>query len=143
MLLGQYRHTVDKKGRVVLPARFREELSRGCIVTKGQERCLYVFPMERWEEEAEKYRKLPRTDARARRLTRAFFAGALDQELDTAGRIQIPVRLRDYAGLGREVAVIGVEERVEIWDSAAWDQYDAEADNYYSNIEEAFSDFGI
>lgn len=143
MLLGQYRHTVDQKGRLVLPARFRERLSHGCVVTKGQERCLYVFPLERWEEEAEKYRKLPRTDARARRLTRAFFAGAIDQELDAAGRIQIPIRLRDYAHLGREVAVIGVEERAEIWDSAAWDRYDAAADNYYSNIEEALSDFGI
>lgn len=143
MFLGQYRHTVDKKGRLVLPARFRERLSRGCVVTKGQERCLYVFPMDRWEEEAEKYRQLPRTDARARRLTRAFFAGAINQDLDAAGRIQIPVRLRDYAALEREVAVIGVEERAEIWDSAAWDRYDAEADNYYSSIEEAFSEFGI
>jgi MraZ protein len=143
VFLGQYRHTVDKKGRMVLPARFRESLTNGCVITKGQERCLYVFPIDRWEEEAEKYRKLPRTDARARRLTRAFFAGAIDQEMDGAGRIQLPVRLRDYAGLTRDVTVVGVEERAEIWDSAAWDRYDEEADNYYSNIEEALSEFGI
>ncbi len=127
----------------MLPARFRERLSDGCVITKGQERCLYVFPLERWEEEAERYRMLPRTDARARRLTRAFFAGAIDLELDGVGRIQLPARLRDYANLGREVAVIGVEERAEIWDAAAWDAYDAAADNYYSNIEEVVSDFGI
>ena len=143
MFLGQYQHTVDKKGRMVLPARYRHKLASGCVITKGQERCLYVFPLDRWEQEVEKYRMLPRTDARARRLTRAFFAGAVNQELDAAGRVQLPIRLREYAGLEREATVIGVEERVEIWDSAAWNQYDEEADDYYSNIEEALSDFGI
>ena len=143
MFLGQYQHTVDKKGRMVLPARYRHKLSSGCVITKGQERCLYVFPLDRWEREVEKYRMLPRTDARARRLTRAFFAGAIHQELDAAGRVQLPVRLREYAGLEREVTVIGVEERAEIWDSVAWNQYDEEADDYYSNIEEALLDFGI
>lgn len=143
MFLGQYQHTVDKKGRMVLPARYRHKLASGCVITKGQERCLYVFPLDRWEQEVEKYRMLPRTDARARRLTRAFFAGAVHQELDATGRVQLPLRLREYAGLEREVTVIGVEERVEIWDSASWSQYDEEADNYYSNIEEALSDFGI
>ena len=143
LFLSQYRHTVDTKGRIVLPARYRDKLGSGCVITKGQERCLYVFPLDMWEHEVEKYRLLPRTDARARRLTRAFFAGAIHQELDTAGRVQLPVRLRQYAGLEKDVTVIGVEERAEIWDSAAWDQYDEEADNYYSNIEEALSDFGI
>lgn len=134
---------MDKKGRLVLPARFRNRLSGGCVITKGQERCLYVFPLQRWEEEAARYRNLPRSDARARRLTRAFFAGAIDLELDATGRIQLPARLRAYARLDREVAVIGVEHRAEIWDAAAWDEYDAVADDYYSNIEEAVSDFGI
>lgn len=143
MLLGQYQHTVDKKGRMVLPARYRHKLASGCVITKGQERCLYVFPLDRWEQEVEKYRRLPRTDARARRITRAFFAGAVHQELDATGRVQLPLRLREYAGLEREVMVIGVEERAEIWDSAAWNEYDEEADDYYSNIEEALSDFGI
>ena len=143
MLLGQYQHTVDTKGRMVLPARYRHKLASGCVITKGQERCLYVFPLDRWGQEVEKYRMLPRTDARARRLTRAFFAGAIHQELDAAGRVQLPLRLREYAGLEREVTVIGVEERAEIWDSAAWNQYDEEADDFYSNIEEALSEFGI
>ena len=143
MFLGQYRHTVDDKGRLVLPARYRDNLADGCVITKGQERCLFVFPLDRWRQEVEKYRMLPRTDARARRLTRAFFAGAIHQELDAVGRVQLPLRLREYAGLQREVTVIGVEERAEIWDSAAWGEYDKEADNYYSNIEEALSDLGI
>ena len=89
MFLGQHRHTMDKKGRMVVPARYRPMLAEGLVITKGQERCLYVFPMDRWEDEAEKYRQLPRTDARARRLTRAFFSGAIDQDLDAAGRIPV------------------------------------------------------
>ena len=128
---------------MVLPARFRHKVASGCVITKGQERCLYVFPLDRWEEEVEKFRMLPRTDARARRLTRAFFAGAVHQELDATGRVQLPLRLREYAGIEREVTVIGVEERAEIWDSTSWTRYDEEADNYYSNIEEALSEFGI
>lgn len=127
----------------MVPARYRDKLEGGCVITKGQERCLYVFPLDRWAQEVDQYRTLPRTDARARRITRAFFAGAVHQDMDSAGRVQLPKRLRDYAGLRKEVTVIGVEDRAEIWDSDAWDRYDTEADHYYSSIEEALSDFGI
>ena len=143
MFLGQYQHTVDAKGRMVFPARYRSKLEKGCVITKGQERCLYVFPLDRWEQEADKFRVLPRTDARARLVTRSFFAGAIHQELDAAGRVQIPPLLRQYAGLERNVTVIGVEDRAEIWNAEAWREYDEAADIYYSNIEEALSDFGI
>ena len=143
MFLGQHRHTMDKKGRMVVPARYRPMLAEGLVITKGQERCLYVFSRDRWEREVEKYRRLSRTDARVRRLARVFYAGAVEQDLDAVGRVQLPLTLRRYAGLDREVTVIGVEERAEIWDSAAWDAYVEEADNYYSNIEEALSEFGI
>ncbi len=143
MFLGQYQHTVDGKGRLVLPARYRDRLVNGCVVTKGQERCLYVFPMDRWEEEVAKYRNLSRTDARARRLARAFFAGAIRQQLDAAGRVQLPSRLREYADLGKQVTVIGVEDRAEIWNTEAWEQYDEQADEFYSSIEEALSDYGV
>ena len=143
MFLGEYQHAVDDKGRMVLPARFRRGLEDGCVVTKGQERCLYVFPMSRWREETERFRSLPRTDARARRLARSFFAGAIAQEMDGAGRVQLPQGLRDYAGLGKEVTVIGVSDRVEIWNTAEWSAYNAEADEFYSTIEEALYDAGI
>ena len=143
MFLGEYQHSVDAKGRVVLPARFRDALADGCVVTKGQERCLYVFPVERWEEEVKQFQNLPRTDARARQLSRSFFAGATQQELDKQGRVQLPQGLRDYAGLEKDLAVIGVSDRVEIWDAAEWTTYNAAADEYYSNIEEALSDSGI
>ena len=143
MFLGEYQHSVDAKGRVVLPARFRDALEEGCVLTKGQERCLFVFPIDRWEEEVTQFQALPRTDARARQLSRSFFAGASQQELDKQGRVQIPQSLRTYAGLDKELTVIGVSDRVEIWDTAEWVTYNAAADEYYSNIEEALSDSGI
>ena len=143
VFLGEYQHSVDAKGRVVLPSRFRDALAEGCVVTKGQERCLYVFPLNRWEKEVTQFQTLPRTDARARQLSRSFFAGATQQELDKQGRVQLPQGLRDYAGLQKDLTVIGVSDRVEIWDAAEWTTYNAVADEYYSNIEEALSDDGI
>lgn len=127
----------------MLPSKFREALADGCVVTKGQERCLFVFPLDRWEEEVSQFQTLPRTDSRARQLSRSFFAGATQQELDKQGRVQLPPSLRDYAGLEKELTVIGVADRVEIWDAAEWRTYNAQADEYYSTIEEALSEQGI
>lgn len=143
MFLGEHSHSLDDKGRVVMPSRFRAELDDGCVVTKGQERCLYVFAMHRWEQEAERVLKLPRTDRRARNYARAFFASASNQSLDRTGRCQIPEPLRMYAGLSKDVTVVGVADRVEIWDTATWETVAAEADEYYAGIEEVLSEEGI
>ena len=137
MFVGEFAHTVDGKGRVVLPSRFREDLANGCFVTKGQERCLYVFTPDQFDREVERVRSIPRTDRRHRTYARVFFSGASDEQLDKQGRIQLPAALRTYASLDKEVAVIGVGERIEIWDSATWTAYLAdEADEFYSDIEE-------
>ncbi len=143
MFLGEYRHSLDEKGRVVMPARFRLGLEDGCVITKGQERCLYVFPMDRWKLEAERVLKLPRTDRRARNYARSFFASASNQSLDKAGRCKVPESLRTYAGLLKDVTVVGVADRVEIWDSETWESVAAEADEYYAAIEEVLSEDGI
>ena len=143
MFLGEHQHTIDAKGRVVLPSRFRDNLVDGCFITKGQERCLFVFTPKQWDQEVERIRSLPRTDRRLRNYSRVFFAGALDQKPDKQGRIQIPATLRDYAGLQKEVFVVGVGERVEIWDSAKWQEITADADSEYADIEEALSEHGI
>ena len=108
MFLGEFGHSMDSKGRVVMPRKFRPGLAQGCVVTKGQERCLYVFPMDQWEHEAARVQKLPRTDRRARNFARSFFASAADQSLDKQGRLQIPEALRQYAGLEKDVTVVGV-----------------------------------
>ncbi len=143
MLLGEYNHTLDPKGRLVLPSKFREDLADGCVITKGQERCLYVFPLTQWEIEEARVRALPRTDQRARRYSRAFFASADSQGQDKQGRVQVNQKLRDYAGLQKEVTIVGVSDRLEIWDTATWDRLQTEADEYYAGIEEAFSEYGI
>ncbi|MCL1595514.1 MAG: division/cell wall cluster transcriptional repressor MraZ [Actinomycetia bacterium] len=143
MFLGEFSHSLDEKGRVVMPSKFRMGLEDGCVVTKGQERCLYVFPLDRWENESERVLRLPRTDRRARNYARAFFASAIDQTLDKAGRCQIPEALRVYANLGKDVTVVGVADRVEIWDTATWETVAQEADDYYAGIEEVLSEEGI
>ncbi|HSG78805.1 MAG TPA: division/cell wall cluster transcriptional repressor MraZ [Acidimicrobiia bacterium] len=143
MFLGEYQHSVDDKGRLVLPSKFRDRLDDGLVVTKGQERCLYVFPMDRWEEEVARVNRLPRTDKRARNYARTFFGSASDQALDKQGRIVMPQGLRDYAGLDKDVVVVGVGERVEVWDTAAWTALSEEADELFSGIEESLSEEGI
>lgn len=143
MFLGEYAHTLDEKGRVVMPSKFRAQLATGCVVTKGQERCLYVFPQDRWEDEAAAVLTLPRTDRRARNFSRSFFASASDQTLDRAGRCQIPEPLRDYAGLTKDVTVVGVADRIEIWNTDTWRNVAAEADDYYADIEEVLTEGGL
>lgn len=143
MFLGEYQHSLDPKGRVVLPAKFREGLADGCVITKGQERCLYVFPLDRWETEVARVNTLPRTDARTRKLARSFFAGADQQTPDKQGRVQVPANLRTYADLSKDLTVVGVADYIEIWDTATWGRMSAEADEYYADIEEALGEHGI
>lgn len=143
MFLGEYTHSLDAKGRVVMPSKFRAELANGCVVTKGQERCIYVFPMDRWDEESSKVLNLPRTDRRARNFARSFFAMASDQTPDRQGRVQIPESLRTYAGLGKDLVVVGVADHIEVWAADTWRTVVTEADEYYSEVGEAISEDGI
>jgi MraZ protein len=140
VFLGQYQHSLDEKGRVVVPRKFRDELKAGCVVTKGQEKCLYVFTLEQWQEESRRVSRLPRTDPRARRYSRSFFASASDQELDRQGRIQLSEALRSYADLEKDVMVVGVADRIEIWAITAWGDVAADADEFYAGIEEVLSE---
>lgn len=143
VFLGWYQHTVDDKGRIVMPSKFRDRVARGVVVTKGQERCLYVFPSDRFEEEAARINRLPRTNRRNRDYARAFFGSAADLQADKQGRLQIPQPLRAYAGLEKDVVVVGVFERIEIWDAASWAANQETADDLYSGIEEALSEEGV
>lgn len=140
MFLGEYKHSLDDKGRVVMPRKFRDDLADGCVVTKGQENCLYVFALDQFQVEKERVQRLPRTDRRARKHMRSFFASASDQPLDKQGRIVLPESLRDYAALEKDVTVVGVADRIEIWSAEAWERESAEADEFYSGIEEVLSE---
>ncbi len=137
MFLGEHQHTIDPKGRIVLPSRFRPELAEGCFVTKGLDRCLFIFTPEQWEIEAQEFRALDRRDRQFRNYGRVFFAGAVDQQLDKQGRVQIPAGLREYAGLDKDVIVVGVAERIEIWNPSAWQELTAGADDEYADTNEA------
>ncbi|ROR71848.1 division/cell wall cluster transcriptional repressor MraZ [Bogoriella caseilytica] len=133
MFLGTFEPRLDDKGRLILPAKFREKLAAGVVLTRGQERCLYAFPTREFEEMHDRLRQAPVTSKQARDYLRVFLSGAMDDQPDKQGRITIPANLRQYAGLDRELAVIGAGTRIEIWDSSAWD-------TYLSAQEEAFAE---
>jgi MraZ protein len=136
VFLGTHTPRLDEKGRLILPAKYREELSEGLVLTKGQERCLYVFPATEFGRITEALRTAPVTAKAVRDYSRVFFASASDEELDRQGRITIPASLRDYAGLQRECVVIGANTRLEIWDAAAWDSYLEQQEDAFSDASE-------
>ena len=123
MLLGTHTPKLDDKGRIILPAKFRDELSAGVVVTRGQERCLYVFSKSEFESVHEKIRQAPVTSEEARKYLRLFLSGASDDTPDKQGRVLVPQLLRDYAGLTKELVIIGVGSRAEIWDASSWQEY--------------------
>lgn len=123
MFLGTHTPRLDVKGRLILPAKFREQLESGVILTRGQERCIYVFTVAEFERIHEQLRSAPLSSKQARDYIRVFLSGASDEVPDKQGRVTIPQNLREYAGLDRELTVIGAGSRAEIWDSAAWAEY--------------------
>jgi MraZ protein len=136
MFLGTHSPRLDEKGRMFLPAKYREDLADGVVITKGQERCLYVFPAEEFARITEALRAAPVTAKAVRDYSRVFFASASDEVPDKQGRVTIPPGLRDYAGLQRECVVIGANTRLEIWDSAAWTAYLANQEDAFSTASE-------
>jgi MraZ protein len=123
MFLGQFSYTLDSKGRLTIPSRFRDELPAEIVVTRGLDRCLVVYPIDVWEEISQKVTSLPITDPRGRALRRVFFADAVNAELDKQGRILIPDRLREYAGfdLSSEVVIVGLDRFMELWQPERWE----------------------
>lgn len=136
MFLGTYEPRLDEKGRLILPARFREELASGLVITKGQERCLYVWPAQEFATLTESMRQAPVTAKSARDYMRVMFAGAHDEIPDKQGRVTIPTSLRSYAGLEKECVVIGANTRVEIWDLHAWESYLADREKSFADVSE-------
>ena len=143
MLLGEYRHNLDTKGRMAIPAKFRDKLTAGAIITRGIDNCLFVFANAEWEVLAQKLIALPLAQANSRAFVRLMLAGATDVEIDNQGRILIPDYLRKYAGLKKEVIVAGLYNRVEIWDEAAWQAYKAKTESSSEEIAEKLGELGI
>lgn len=123
MFTGEYQHTLDDKGRVIVPAKLREGLGDTIMITRGLDRCLFIYHLDDWMKIEQKVKELPVTRRDARAFTRYFFSGAAEVEIDRQGRILIPQNLRDYAGIEKEVMIIGVSNRVEVWSEEAWKEY--------------------
>lgn len=136
MFLGTHQPRLDDKGRLFMPAKFRDDLAAGLVITKGQERCLYVWPEAEFARITEQLRTAPVTSKAARDYMRVLFAGASAEVPDKQGRVMIPPQLRDYAGLTRDCVVIGANTRVEIWDTAAWETYLREQEPAFAELSE-------
>ncbi|MDY0405970.1 division/cell wall cluster transcriptional repressor MraZ [Virgibacillus sp. 179-BFC.A HS] len=143
MFMGEFQHNIDQKGRIIMPSKFRDELGDSFVVTRGLDKCLFVYPLTAWKALEEKLKKLPLTKKDARAFTRFFFSGAVECEIDKQGRINIPQPLRKYANLEKECVVIGVSERIELWAKDDWDDYFEDSEESFAEISENLLDFDI
>jgi MraZ protein len=143
MFLGDHQHTLDAKGRVSLPAKFRADMTGRLVVAKGLDECLYVYPTEEYQRFVADLLTGSDFDPRKRQLRRFFTSGAVETELDSAGRVSLPANLREYAGLSRDVAVTGNGDRIEIWDADAWAAYNGETAERIEDLAQGLADAGL
>ncbi|KPN97346.1 division/cell wall cluster transcriptional repressor MraZ [Lysinibacillus sp. ZYM-1] len=136
MFMGEYQHSVDAKGRLIVPAKFREALGETFVVTRGLDNCLFGYPMNEWRKLEEKLKDLPMTKKDTRAFARFFFSGATEVEIDKQGRINIPSTLMQHAHLVKECVVLGVSNRIEIWAKDAWEAYFSESEQSFNEIAE-------
>ncbi|MFT8317225.1 MAG: division/cell wall cluster transcriptional repressor MraZ [Sporolactobacillus sp.] len=140
MFMGEFNHSIDMKGRLILPAKFREELGDAFVITRGLDQCLFVYPIDEWKRLEEKLKSLSFTKKDARAFTRFFFSGASESELDKQGRVSISMGLRNYAHLQKDCTIIGVSTRLEIWDQEIWSKYFEQSEASFSDIAESLLD---
>ncbi len=143
MFIGEYAHSIDTKRRLAMPAKFRGEMGEKVVVTRGLDQCLFIYPMKTWEQLAAKLGSLPVGEAATRSFIRLMLAGAVDVEVDSQGRVLLPEYLKGYAKLDREVTVAGVFDRLEIWDTTAWNTYKATAEENSGAIAEQLGKLGV
>ena len=143
MLIGEFQHNIDTKGRLIMPAKFRSELGQQFVITRGLDGCLFGYPMESWMALQEKLKQLPLAKKDARKFTRFFYSAATEVEIDKQGRVNIPQNLIDFAKIDKECRVIGVSDRIEIWSSDLWETFAEEAEEDFESIAEEMIDFGF
>ncbi|MDR7236184.1 MraZ protein [Neobacillus drentensis] len=141
--MGEYHHSIDNKGRMIVPSKFRDELGEMFIITRGLDQCLFGYPISEWELIEEKLKGLPLTKKDARAFTRFFFSGATESELDKQGRINIPAPLLQYAKLEKECVILGVSNRIEIWSKQIWEDYFSQSEESFAEIAENMIGFDI
>ncbi|HWK24239.1 MAG TPA: division/cell wall cluster transcriptional repressor MraZ [Ureibacillus sp.] len=136
MFMGEYQHSVDAKGRLIIPSKFREDLGNTFVITRGLDNCLFGYPMDEWRKLEEKLKELPMTKKDARAFARFFFSGATEVEIDKQGRINIPATLTSYAKLEKECVILGVSSKIEIWAKESWESYFNDAESSFNEIAE-------
>ncbi len=143
MFIGEYHHSIDDKGRLAVPSKFKKDLAKGAVVTRGLDNCLFVYTNAEWKVLADKLAKLPISKANTRAFARLMLAGAMDVSLDSQGRIILPDYLRQYATMKKKVVIAGLYNRLEIWDETQWDQYKAGTEKQSGDIAEALGELGV
>ncbi|MBE9911045.1 MULTISPECIES: division/cell wall cluster transcriptional repressor MraZ [Enterococcus] len=143
MLMGEFRHNIDAKGRLIVPSKLREELGEQFVLTRGLDGCLFGYPMSEWNELESKLNDMPLAKKDARTFVRFFYSAATECELDKQGRINIPNTLRNYATITKECVIVGVSNRIEIWDEAKWQEFSEAAEENFNEIAENMIDFGL
>ncbi|MBP1999213.1 MraZ protein [Paenibacillus shirakamiensis] len=143
MFMGEFQHSIDDKGRMIIPAKFRELLGSSFVVTRGLDQCLFVYPEEEWGLLEQKLKTLPLMKSDARAFSRFFFSGATECEWDKQGRVNLPANLKKYAKLEKECVVLGVSNRVEIWSRELWEQYFQQSEDAFNEIAEKLVDLNF
>lgn len=143
MFIGEYNHNIDPKKRLALPSKFRKDLGKKVVVTRGLDQCLFVYPMKTWQEIAEKLGTMPIGEAHTRSFVRIMLAGAVDTTMDAQGRVLVPDYLKEYANLDRNVIVAGLYNRLEIWDEDQWTAYKKGAEQNTDKIAEELGKLGV
>jgi len=143
MFIGEYKHTIDDKGRLAIPVKFRGDLAKGAVVTRGLDASLFLFPKEEWDKLAEKLAGLPLGKSNSRAFARLMLAGAMDVELDKQGRVVVPEYLRSYANVTKSVVVAGLYNRLELWDADTWDAYKQKTEAEVGDIAEQLGELGV
>jgi MraZ protein len=143
MFIGEYKHTIDEKGRLAIPVKFRKALSKGAVVTRGLDTSLFLFPKEEWGKLAEKLASLPLGQSNSRAFARLMLAGAMDVSLDKQGRVVLPEYLREYALLAKGVVVAGLYNRLEVWDEDKWTTYKKQVESDADAVAEKMGELGI
>ncbi len=143
MFIGEYQHTTDEKGRLIIPSKFRDPLGYEFVMTKGLDNCLFVYPKSEWEVIEGKLKSLPLTNKDARAFVRFFFSGASECSLDKQGRVLIPSNLREHSKIDKDTVIIGVATRLEIWSKEEWESYNEDDSLSYDSIAEKMSELGI
>lgn len=143
MLMGEFKHNIDGKGRLIMPAKLRDDLGENFVITRGLDGCIFGYPLENWELLQGKLKQLPMAKKDARAFTRFFYSAAAEVEIDKQGRINIPQTLIEYAGIEKECRVIGVSDRIEIWNEANWTTFAGDVSENFEDIAENMLDFGL